>query len=212
MLFPVALFLALPMHTLFHHTVMDAVAPFYQAFDTATKHAWSGRATSFVTQAAILPAFLNGNMTVFHHSLGAYIAADMLHMLMYAKRDIMMWAHHIGSLTAYVLSFQLPPELNATLLQGAFLMECTNPFVHGCWFANKAGYSTSWWFPYFAGLTISVYFAFRCIAFPWFVLTRMPLALWVFGIPFTMMNYAWFVQLVTYAKAVLTKAGASRLV
>ena len=137
---------------------------------------------------------------------------DMLHMMMYAKRDIMMWAHHITSLLAYAISLQLPPALNATLMQGAFLMECTNPFIHVCWFANKAGYSSSWWFPYFAGLTITVYFALRCVAFPWFVLTQMPQALWVFGIPFTMMNYAWFVQLVNYANAVLTKAGASRLV
>ncbi len=212
MIWPLAIVPLFPLHSALHHVFMNLTAPFYQEFNAFTKHTWVGRATSLATQAVVIPAYFMGNMTVFHHTLGAYIAADMMHMMMYARRDWMNWIHHITTFTSYIVSFGLPESMNATMLYGAFLLELTGPFVHLAWFANKAGYATAWWFRYLAGTTIGVYFAVRCMMFPFFVFTQVPYALWSLAVPFVLMNYAWFVELVRYANAVLTNAGASRLV
>jgi hypothetical protein len=201
-----------PLHTLLHHLAMNAFVPLYQTFDTLTKHTWSGRATSLLTQLVLLPTYLSGNLTLFHHGLGMYILADMGHMMMYLRNDWMAWFHHVATTTAYVVSFYLPRDTTVSLLYATFLLESTSPLIHICWFANKAGYSTERWFPTLAGLTLLVYTVFRCIAFPYYVVTQMPKILWGFGGVFTAMNYVWLVHLVGYARAVLTKAGASRLV
>ncbi len=211
MLWPLAIVPLFPLHSVLHHAVMNSVAPFYQAFDSFTKHTWTGRATSLATQVVALTAYATGNVTVFHHTLGAYIAADMMHMAMYLRHDWMSWFHHITTIAAYIVSYGLPESINATMLYGAFLLETTSPLVHLSWFANKAGYANTPWFPYLAGLTMGVYFVVRCVQFPLLVFFHFPRTLWAFGIPLSMLNYAWFIQLVGYARAVLTKAGASRL-
>lgn len=205
----VALF---PLHTMLVHAVMSKFAPFYQAFDTFTKHAWSGRATSLVTQPIVLPAYGFGNVTFFHHTLGAYIAADTLHMMLYLRRDILAWIHHIATLGAYALSSTLPANVTERLLHGTFFLELSNPLVHIAWFLNKAGYSAAGWYKYLAGTTIVNYFVTRCVLFPKFVMTEMPTTLWPIGAVFIALNFIWFVQLIRYAMKVLRKPGGSRLV
>lgn len=201
-----------PLHTLLHHLAMNALAPMYRAFDTFTKHTWSGRATSLVTQLTLLSAYMAGHLELFHHGLGMYIIADMGHMMLYLHDDWMAWFHHAATSLAYAVSFHLSPATTASLLYGTFILESTSPLIHLCWFANKAGYSTQRWFPTLAGTTLLVYFVLRCVMFPHYVVTQMPKILWGFGGVFTAMNYVWLVQLLGYARAVLTKAGAARLV
>lgn len=212
MWWPLALVPVFPLHSLLHHVVMSSVAPFYRAFDTTTKHTWVGRMTSLTTQILALSAYGLGRVDLFHHGLGAYILADMAHMAVYVRSDWMAWIHHVLTFAAYGLSYGLSDEVNATMLYSAALLESTSPLIHLSWFANKSGYAETRWFPGLAGVTICVFFIIRCLLFPYLVLTEFPRFLWVFGIPLICMNFIWFRHLIGYARAVVTKAGGSRLV
>lgn len=199
-----------PLHSLLVHTVMNNFAPFYQAFDVLTKHAWVGRATSLVTQLVALPAYAAGNVTVFHHTLGAYLAADTLHMMMYLRRDLAMWIHHGVALASYAMSFALPKNITEIMLRGSFLLELSNPLVHVSWFLNKMGYAGQWWFKYLAGTTVANYFMTRCVLFPKYVATEVPPSMQPFAAVFIVLNLLWFVQLLRYAINAVRKGGAER--
>ena len=168
--------------------------------------------TSLTTQLVVLSAYGLGYVDVFHHGLGVYILADMIHMAFYVRSDWMAWFHHVLTFAAYCVSYALSDEVNATMMKGAALLELTNPLIHMSWLANKSGYADRWWFPHLAGVTIAVFFVIRCLLFPNLVLTDFPVWSWIFGGPLIVMNFIWFGHLVGYARDVLTKAGASRLV
>lgn len=206
-----ALLPVFPLHSLLVHTMMNTFAPFYQAFDTLTKHMWAGRATSLATQLVALPMYAMGNVTLYHHTLGAYLANDALHMMMYARRDFAMWIHHGMSLLSYLLSFVLPETITELMLRGTVLLELSNPLVHVSWFLNKMGYAGEWWFKYIAGTTVVNYFVTRCILFPRFVMTEVPASLWAIVGVFVVLNFLWFGQLLRYAINAVRKGGASRL-
>jgi len=198
-------------HGLLHHSFMEAVAPFYRAFDTFTKHSWVGRATSIVTQVVILPLMSYFGQNDYHHMLAMYILNDTFHMALYLQHDVLSWTHHIVCLIGYGVSFFVTPERLRLMNTGTLILELTSPLIHLCWFANKAGYSGSWWFPYLAGLTLLNYFIIRCVWFPYFVLMFIPKNLWVFGGVLALLNYVWMVQLIGYAKAVVRNSGGVRL-
>lgn len=199
-------------HTLAHLLGMHLWnPPFYRAFDPYTRNSWAGRMTAVVTQAVVLPvtAYFGGE-TACLHALGAYIANDMLHCSVY-EPDRMNWLHHLVTFGGYVYAVWIAPELAYALVACSLLLETTAPWIHLCWFANKAGYASRPWFPYLAGWTILVYGAMRCLYFPWYVWTTVPPTLLPLGAFFTGLNWIWFVKLIGYARAVLKKAGGSRL-
>lgn len=200
------------LHSFVHHSVMSVVAPFYQAFDTFTKHSWVGRMTSITTQVVVLPLMAYfGQSSAYHHVLAMYILADTFHMSLYMRNDPLVWAHHILCLVGYGVTFFISQHMLKILVTGSLMLELTSPFIHMSWFANKAGYTISWWFPYLAGLTITNFFVIRCLWFPAFVWYSVPKSLWVFGITLQCLNMIWFYKLVSYAIAVLRKPGGSRL-
>ena len=210
-MWPLAILPLYSLHGLFQHYVMEAVAPFYQAFDTFTKHAWVGRATSIVTQVVVLPLMLYFGQSAYHHVLAMYILNDTLHMAIYLRQDVLSWIHHVVCLIGYGVSFFVTPEVLYLMNMGTLILELTSPLIHLCWFANKAGYSGAWWFRYLAGLTILNYFVIRCVWFPYFVFTSIPKHLWFFGGVLTVLNCIWMAQLIGYARAVLRKSGGERL-
>jgi len=198
-------------HGLLHHSFMEAVAPFYRAFDTFTKHSWVGRATSIVTQVVILPLMSYFGQKDYHHMLAMYILNDTFHMALYLQQDVLSWTHHVVCLLGYGVSFFMTPEVLSLLNTGTLILELTSPLIHVCWFANKAGYTEAWWFRYLAGLTILNYFVIRCIWFPMFVWYSLPKTLWVFGVSLQVLNIIWFYKLIGYALAMARNPGRSRL-
>jgi hypothetical protein len=195
-----------------HHSVMNAVAPFYRAFDTFTKHSWVGRMTSITTQVVVLPLMAYfGKSADYHHVLAMYIVADTFHMSLYLRNDILAWVHHVLCLFGYATTFFVSDELLNYMVTGSLMLELTSPLIHLCWFANKAGYSRSSWFPYLAGLTILNFFVIRCIWFPSFVWYSVPKILWGFGIILQTLNVIWFYKLIGYALAVLRKPAERHL-
>ena len=210
-MWPLAILPLFSLHSLLHHYVMEAVAPFYRAFDTLTKHCWVGRMTSFTTQVVVLPLMFYFGHTTYHHVLAMYIVADTLHMSLYLRNDLLAWVHHIVALIGYGVTFFVSRELLDIMVTGTLMLELTSPLIHLCWFLNKAGYSEKNWFPYLAGLTITNFFVIRCMWFPAFVWYSVPKVLWGFGIAFQIMNFIWLYKLIGYALAVAKKPGGSRL-
>ena len=210
-MWPLAILPLYALHGLVHHSIMEVSAPFYQAFDTFTKHSWVGRATAFVTQVAVLPLMAYFGQSAYHHVLAMYILNDSLHMSLYLQHDKLSWLHHVVCLVGYGVSFFVSKEVEVLMVTGTLILELTSPLIHLCWFANKAGYSGAGWFPFLAGATLLNYFAVRCIWFPYFVLSSLPKTLWVFGFILSGLNMIWFYQLIGYAAAVLRKSGTTRL-
>ena len=210
-MWPLALVPLYSLHSLAHHYVMSAVAPFYRAFDTFTKHSWTGRMTSFVTQVVVLPLMSYFGHGAYHHVLGMYILADSLHMSLYLRNDFLAWVHHIVCLIGYGVSLVVSQQALDIMITGTLMLELTSPLIHLCWFFNKAGYLGEWWFPYLAGLTLLNFFVVRCLWFPLFVWFSVPKMLWTFGVALQILNFVWFYQLVGYALALARKSGGSRL-
>jgi hypothetical protein len=211
-MWPLALVPLYSFHSLVHHAVMNAVAPFYRAFDTFTKHSWVGRMTSMTTQVVVLPLLSYvGKSSNYHHVLAMYLLADMFHMSLYLRDDLLAWVHHVVCFLGYGVTFFVSEELLRVMVTGSLMLELTSPLIHLCWFANKAGYSGQRWFPVLAGLTLLNFFVVRCLWFPVFVWTSMPKSLWVFGITLQALNFMWFYKLVGYALAVVRKSGGPRL-
>ena len=204
-MWPLAILPLYPLHGVLHHYAMMVVAPFYRAFDTFTKHCWIGRMTSIATQVIVLPLMAYFGHTSYHHVLGMYIFADSLHMSLYLRNDILAWIHHIVCLIGYGVTLFVSREVLNVMIAGTLMLELTSPLIHICWFANKAGYSGSWWFPYLAGITLLNFFVIRCIWFPLFVWYSIPKILWGFGITLQILNFIWFYKLIGYALAVLRK-------
>lgn len=203
-------FVAIPtllsVHSLVHHTFMNAFVPMYQAFDTYTKHCWTGRATSLAVQVVVLPlAAIFGAHDVSMHVLGMYILTDMAHLIQY-DHDPMTWVHHIGTFIAYLATFYVDAPTLQSMMVGTMILEWTSPWIHLCWFANKAGLASRPWFYYLSGFTVINYALVRCMFFPYYMLAYAPEVMWPAGIFFTLLNWMWLIQLVGYAKALNTKA------
>ena len=200
------------LHGLIHHYVLNAVAPFYQAFDTFTKHSWIGRTTSFVTQVLVLPLMAYfGQSSAYHHVLAMYMLADLFHLALYHRSDIAVWLHHILCVVGYGVTFFVSQNALDIMVRGSLVLELTSPLIHLSWFATKLGYSQTRWFPALAGLTILNFFVIRCVWFPYFVLYSLPKMLWGFGLVLMVLNILWFYKLVGYALAAIRKPGGSRL-
>jgi len=200
------------LHGLAHHTLMNAYVPFYQNFDTFTKHAWIGRTTALTTQLFVLPltAFLAPEDSICIHALGLYILHDMLHCALY-DYDKMTWIHHFVTFSGYIFTFWLPPETVHTMMVGTVFLELTSVFVQLCWLFNKAGLSGEWWYKFLAMWTLGFYGCVRCIYFPYYTLRYAPKNLWPLGLAFTILNWKWMGQLIRYAQKVLRKSGTERL-
>lgn len=211
-MWPLALIPLYALHGVVHHYVMNSIAPFYQAFDTFTKHCWIGRATSFATQIAVLPLMAYfGQSSAYHHVLGMYILSDSIHMTLYMRDDVLSWVHHILCSIGYFVMMFVSEEVVSIMVTGSLILELTSPLIHLCWFVNKSGYSQTRWFPYLAGLTLLNFFVVRCVWFPYFVLHSLPKMLWGFGVVLMALNVMWFYKLIGYANVVVRKAGGSRL-
>jgi hypothetical protein len=191
---------------------MDAVAPFYRAFDTFTKHSWVGRMTSMTTQVLVLPLMAYfGKNAEYHHVLAMYILADTAHMSLYMRNDILAWVHHILCLVGYGVTFFVSEELLHAMVTGSLMLELTSPLIHLCWFANKSGYSGTGWFPALAGVTILHFFIVRCLWFPSFVWYSVPKTVWGLAIVLQVLNVIWFYKLLCYALDIARKSGGPRL-
>lgn len=211
-MWPIAIVPLYSLHSLIHHYVMTALAPFYRTFDTFTKHCWVGRMTSITTQVVVLPLMAYfGKSSDYHHVLSMYLIADTLHMSLYLRKDMLAWIHHIVCLIGYGTTFFVSQHLLNVMVTGSLMLELTSPLIHLCWFANKSGYSRTWWFPYLAGVTLVNFFIIRCIWFPAFVWYSMPKILWGFGIVLQVLNVVWFYKLIGYALAVVRNPGGERL-
>ena len=205
-MWPLAVLPLYPLYSLANHFVLNAVAPFYRAFDTLTKHCWIGRTTSITTQVVVLPLMAYfGQSSAYHHVLAMYMIADMLHMSLYLRNDPLAWIHHILCVIGYGVTFFVSQHMLEIMVTGSLMLELTSPLIHLCWFANKAGYSGSRWFPYLAAATILNFFVIRCVWFPAFVWYSVPIVLWPFGIALQTLNFIWFYKLIGYALAVLRK-------
>lgn len=208
-------FLSLPpllaLHGILHHTVMMAAAPFYPLFDSQTQNAWVGRATALVVQSVMLPAAAIWSTPAnCLHVIGMWVISDTIHMSLY-HNDIASWVHHGFAIVSYLAVFFLPLSSVRIMMAGCLLLEFTSPWIHLCWFANKAGYAGTEWFRRLSTFTLCIYFAIRCIAFPLFVVVATPQIMWVSGAVFTLLNWMWMFQLIGYASAVIKKAGGERL-
>lgn len=210
-MWPLAILPLYALHGLIHHSFMEVTAPFYQAFDTFTKHSWVGRMTSITTQVVVLPLMAYFGTSAYHHVLAMYILNDTFHMAMYLRQDTLSWIHHIVCLLGYGVSLFVSREVLNTMVKGTLMLELTSPLIHICWFFNKAGYSHEWWFPYLAGITLLNFFVVRCVWFPMFLWYSLPKMLWVFGIALQILNVIWFYKLIGYARAVVRNSGNSRL-
>ena len=193
-------------HSAAHHAFMNAYVPFYQAFDTKTKHTWTSRATALLVQAVVLPvAAIWGPPAAGLHVLGMYILSDSIHLMTY-DHDPMTWAHHTLAFLSYLATFFVNAHVVRAMLIGTLILEWTSPWIQVCWLANKAGLASRPWFYHLSGFTLINYFLVRCIGFPYFVFVHMPKIMWVAGSLFSMMNWIWMFQLVGYAAAVNRKA------
>lgn len=211
-MWPLAILPLYSLYGLVNHYVLSSVAPFYRAFDTLTKHCWIGRTTSFTTQVVVLPLMAYfGQSSAYHHVLAMYMIADMLHMSLYLRNDPLAWIHHILCVIGYGVTFFVSQHVLEIMVTGSLMLELTSPLIHLSWFANKAGYSGSWWFPYLAGVTLVNFFMIRCVWFPAFIWYSVPKMLWGFGIALQILNVIWFYKLIGYALAVMRKSGGSRL-
>ena len=199
------------LHSAVHHWILNARAPFYQAFDTFTKHCWVARMTALATQVLVLPiSGFMGAETFCMNVLGMYILHDMVHCAFY-ERNRMTWIHHIVTFAGYIYSFWATPDVFHRMVIGVLILESTSPFIQLCWLANKSKNTANRWFPVLAGWTLAFYFAVRCLYFPYYIVYSTPMVMWPLGAIFTIMNWIWMHQLVGYARAVLRNSGIERL-
>lgn len=198
-------------HGFAHHWVMRSFAPFYSAFDRETQHAWTGRATALLVQSCVIPitAWFASPITCLH-AVGMYMLADMAHMSLYSN-GWLTWLHHIVAFLSYCSAFFVSPPTIYVMMQGVVMLEMSSICIQLCWFANKAGLAGSWWFRGLAAFTLFQYFFVRCVGFPLFIVTMTPKMMWPSGAVFSMLNWVWFTQLVSYATAIVKKAGGARL-
>lgn len=211
-MWPLAILPLYSLYGLVNHSLLNAFAPFYKAFDTFTKHSWIGRATSMTTQILVLPLMAYfGQSSAYHHVLGMYLIADMLHLALYQRNDTAVWLHHIVCVFGYGVSFFISQKTLEILVTGSLMLELTSPLIHLSWFVTKLGYSQTPWFSLLAGVTILNFFAIRCVWFPYFVFYNVPKTLWGFGVILMVLNVFWFYKLIGYALAAIRNPGGSRL-
>lgn len=186
--------------------VFDQTAPFFQAFDTHTKHEWVGRINATVVQS-MLVVFALSYTKLSHWGwplLLAYLLHDTGHMLIY-ERDLTAYLHHVVTTTVFGLTKLVMTEEQIDSTVRAFtVVESTSPVLHSSWLLRQAGYSNHPWFKYVAGFTAVFFGVMRCGVFPW-TMTKMDTSGKLIFAPLLALNLYWFYKIVKIAMKIITK-------
>ena len=178
--------------------VLEQTAPFFQAFDTRSKHEWVGRVNGGVFTAILVGfAALQGSTTVWGKGVAmSYFLHDIGHMLLY-ESDITAYGHHIVSiLTTALMQFAMTPAQADTVAVATAVLESTTPILNATWLLNKSGYGTHSLFKYIAGFMVAFFGVMRVGVFPWLVWSRMDRASAALFSPLVGLNVYWFFKLI----------------
>ena len=178
--------------------VLEQTTPFFQAFDTRSKHEWVGRVIACLFTAMIVGfAALQGSTSVWGKGVAmAYFLHDIGHMLLY-ESDITAYGHHIVSiLTTALVQFAMTPMQADTVAVATAVLESTTPILNTTWLLNKAGYGSHPLFKYVAGFMVVFFGVMRVGVFPWLVWSRMDRASTALFSPLVGLNVYWFFKLI----------------
>lgn len=185
----------------------EQTAPFFQAFDTHTKHEWISRITASTVQVMLVAfAIFQGTSSKWGASLIlGYLLHDTAHMLTY-DTDVSSYIHHIIATTVFGLTkiAMTPAQADISTLVMAVL-ESTSPVLHTTWLLKQAGYSDHPFFKYIAGFAAAFFGFMRLGVFSWIIMTKMDkVSTFVFA-PLLALNVYWFYKIVKIMKKVIDK-------
>jgi len=185
----------------------EQTTPFFQAFDSRTKHEWVGRITVAVSQIGIVAfGLLQGATSHWGAALfTAYILHDVGHMLIY-DRDITSYLHHIVAATVMgLMKLTMSPEQADSVALAGSLLESTGPVLHSTWLLKQAGYGSQPWFKYIAGFAAVFFGIVRCGVFPWVMSKKMDGVTAFVLVPFLVLNVYWFWKIIKMMLKVLER-------
>lgn len=193
--------------------VYEQTVPFFQAFDTRSKHEWVSRVNACVFTAIIVGfAAIQGSTTVWGKGVAmAYFLHDIGHMLLF-ETDITAYGHHIVAVaTTLLMRFMMTPAQADTVATATAVLESTSPFVNTTWLLNKSGHSSHPIFKYVAGFMVLFFGLMRVGVFPWIVWTRMDRASAALFSPLVALNVYWFYKLIRLVQKKLASSAESEV-
>lgn len=180
---------------------LDQTAPFFQAFDTRTKHEWLNRTTATVaTTLMVIFAILVGHTSTWGTAGAiAYFLHDIGHMLMY-ETDWSMYIHHVFSLTVTgLMRIAMTPLQAENVALAVATLESTGPVTNLSWLLNKAGFRSHPAFKYYAAFMVVFFGLMRCGVFPWIMAKKMDKVTAAVFSPLLGLNVYWFYKLIKMA-------------
>jgi hypothetical protein len=186
----------------------DQNAPFFQAFNTHTKHEWVARIT-----ASVVEIFLVGFGAIQGHSsywggvlILAYLLHDTGHMITY-ETDMSAYIHHIIATTVFgLMKLTMSPDQADLTTLAMSMLESTSPVLHTTWLLKQAGYSHAPFFKYVAGFAAAFFGIVRCGVFPWVMATKMDRVTNLVFAPLLALNVYWFWKIIKMARKVVSSA------
>ena len=176
----------------------DQTAPFFKAFDIATKHEWVNRVNACVMTAILVGfAVIQGHTSIWGFaSMVAYMLHDTSHLFLY-ETDIAGYAHHIITLMlSALMNTVMSVDQQMTATNVVAILESTSPLVNLSWLLNKSGYSDSAFFPYVAVAMVVWFGIQRVLVFPWFLATKADTAMKIVLSPVVLFNFFWFHKII----------------
>lgn len=186
----------------------EQTAPFFQAFDTHTKHEWISRINAAVVQIFLIGfAVLQGRTSQWGAGLIlAYLLHDTGHMLIY-DTDITSYLHHIITTTVVgLMTIAMTPAQADTATLAAVVLESTSPPLHLTWLLKQAGYGNAPFFKYIAGFAALFFGVMRIGIFPWIMTTKMDSVTRMVFAPLLALSVYWFYKIVKLIKKVIDKS------
>jgi hypothetical protein len=183
----------------------DQTAPFFQAFDSHTKHEWVARIAGSIAQIGIMLCWLvEGATSTWGQSLLlGYTLHDILHMIVY-ENDITSYIHHIVSVTVFgLMKLTMTPVQAESTALATVILESTSPILSLTWLLKNAGYSSHPLFKYISGFAAAFFGIMRCGVFPWAMSKKMDRTTAMVLIPFLALNVYWFWKIIKMMKRVL---------
>lgn len=172
----------------------DQTAPFFQAFDTRTKHEWINRITASLAEIGIIGFALTHDMSSrWGAALGvAYFLHDTAHMFLY-ETEFSPYIHHVVAFAVLMMmKYAMSPEQAAAALTAVVTLESTSPVLHSTWLLNKAGYRSYPFFKYVMGFAAAFFGVMRVGVLPWLMHSRMDLPTAAVFAPILGLNLFWF--------------------
>lgn len=183
-----------------NHTLLTAVAPFYNAFDfrqSCEYLAWMNTVFFQSTFTALRFAYPNSTHELSIYFL-MYILHDTAHLTFYNTQNL-YYIHHGVAAAIAIGSHWLPHTYALATLNAAAFLEASNILLGITWLLNRAGYKNV---KIIGGLSVVTYALLRNVFYPYYLFWHAPQFVAIIMSVFVPMNAFWTWKLVKYVRRI----------